>query len=451
MSSEVSWQKISLKSAGVTLIDCDHRTPSAAETGYPYIAIPQIKDGLIQLDGVRKISAEDYAEWTRKLKPQANDVIVVRRCNSGDSAVVPSGIECAIGQNLVVLRADGSHVLPEFLRWLVRGPDWWEQVGKFINVGAVFDSLKCREIPLFELTIPPIEAQYEIAVLLGALDDRIALLRETNATLEAIAQALFKSWFVDFDPVRAKMEGREPEGMDADTAALFPDSFEESELGLVPKGWTVNKLGDICSVTIGGLWGKDDKEANNLVPAISLRGVDLENLRSLGFAKNAPVRWVKPSAMEKRRVTENEVLIASSGAGPCGRPLWAGTSFESIYGMPVIFSNFVKRLDCGNAANAIFVDRLLADMRDSREIWNYINGTSIPNLDDKLLMETKKVVLPNNDVLFAFEKIARAIYLKLYSKQAQTLSDLRDALLPRLISGQLRLPEAEVMIEAANA
>jgi type I restriction enzyme, S subunit len=74
---------------------------------------------------------------------------------------------------------------------------------------------------------------------LRALDDRITLLRETNSTLEAIAQALFKSWFVDFDPVRAKQEGREPEGMDADTAALFPDSFEESELGLVPKGWRV--------------------------------------------------------------------------------------------------------------------------------------------------------------------------------------------------------------------
>ena len=84
--------------------------------------------------------------------------------------------------------------------------------------------------------------QVEIATTLGALDDRITLLRETNATLEAIAQALFKSWFVDFDPVRAKMEGRAPEGMDEATAALFPNAFEETELGLVPRGWSINRL-----------------------------------------------------------------------------------------------------------------------------------------------------------------------------------------------------------------
>ena len=212
MSSNSGWKRMTLRDAGITLIDCDHRTPENRGIGYPYIAIPQLKDGHIHLDGSeRRISQDDFVEWTKKLKPQANDVIVVRRCSSGDSAVVPPDFECAIGQNLVILRADGTKVSPPFLRWLVRSDDWWEQVRKYINVGAVFDSLKCREIPGFELPIPPITAQREIAAVLSALDDRITLLRETNATLEAIAQALFKSWFVDFDPVRAKQEGRAPE------------------------------------------------------------------------------------------------------------------------------------------------------------------------------------------------------------------------------------------------
>jgi len=312
--------------------------------------------------------------------------------------------------------------------------------------GAVMPKLTQGNLNKILLGYPPLDVQKEIVGVLGTLDDRISLLRETNATLEAIAQALFKSWFVDFDPVHAKQQGIAPVGIDEATAALFPDSFEESELGLVPKGWRARALGEVCTVTIGGLWGKDTQEDTELIPAISLRGVDLENLRSLGFAKDAPVRWVKISAMEKRRITENEVLIASSGAGPCGRPLWAGANFESLYGMPVIFSNFVKRLDCGSAAKAIYVDRLLAEMRNSKEIWNYINGTSIPNLDDRLLLTTKKVVLPTDEILLAFEKIVRAIYLKLYSEQAQTLATLRDTLLPRLISGQLRLPEAEAAI-----
>ena len=96
-----------------------------------------------------------------------------------------------------------------------------------------------------EIIVPSLLEQKEIAKALGTLDDRITLLRETNATLEAIAQALFKSWFVDFEPVRAKMEGRAPEGMDEATAALFPDGFEESALGLVPRGWRVTELTDM--------------------------------------------------------------------------------------------------------------------------------------------------------------------------------------------------------------
>ncbi len=120
MSFSNSWPQLTLKTAGVSLIDCDHRTPTAAEDGYPYIAISQLKNGHISLEGVRRISSDDYLGWTKKLKPQANDVIVVRRCNSGDSAHVPPGLECAIGQNLAVTFGSlvkdkdsaGSHVIP---------------------------------------------------------------------------------------------------------------------------------------------------------------------------------------------------------------------------------------------------------------------------------------------------------------------------------------------------
>ena len=304
MSSE--WSLMTLKDAGVSLIDCDHRTPAALDEGYPYIAIPQLKNGHITLDGVRRISREDYIEWTKKLKPQANDVIVVRRCNSGQSAYVPVGLDCAIGQNLVVLRANGEYVLPEFLRWLVQGPDWWGQVSKFINVGAVFDSLRCRDIPSFELNIPPREEQTKIAGLLGSLDDRITLLRETNATLEAIAQSLFKSWFVDFDPVRAKAEGRQQEGMDATTAALFPDSFEESELGLVPKGWTVRSLDSIADYLNGLALQKFPPSEDSWLPVIKI--AQLRKGDTVGADRAG--RNIKPEYV----IQNGDVLFSWSGS-----------------------------------------------------------------------------------------------------------------------------------------
>ena len=240
------WKRTSLREAGVTLIDCDHRTPPAVDTGYPYVAIPQIKEGRLALADVRRISPEHFVEWTRKAKPQHHDVILSRRCNPGETAYVPAGLECALGQNLVLLRADGKDLFPPFLRWLVRGTDWWGQVGTFINVGAVFDSLKCADIPNFRMPLPPLAEQKTIAAVLGALDDKIELNRRMNATLEAMARALFQSWFVDFDPVRAKLDGRHPVGLDPASAALFPEHFEETTLGHTPQGWEVRSLDKIA-------------------------------------------------------------------------------------------------------------------------------------------------------------------------------------------------------------
>ena len=158
------WRALSLNEANVALIDCEHRTPPPAESGYPYIAIPQMKDGRIDLAGVRRIDRDHFREWTRKANPQPFDVVLSRRCNPGETAFVPPGLECALGQNLVLLRADGTEVYPPFLRWLVRGPDWWAQVGEFINVGAVFDSLKCADVPHFRLRIPPLSGNGGVIV-----------------------------------------------------------------------------------------------------------------------------------------------------------------------------------------------------------------------------------------------------------------------------------------------
>src|SRR6266480_2156330 len=265
------WDAKSLREAGISLIDCDHRTPPpvANGSGYPYIAIPQLKEGRIDLSDVRRISAEDFRDWTRKAKPQEDDVILSRRCNPGETAHVPAGLDCALGQNLVLLRSDGTKVFPPFLRWLVRSPQWWEQVNTFINVGAVFDSLKCVDIPNFKLPLPSLADQKAIAAVLGALDDKIELNRRMNTTLEAMARALFQSWFVDFDPVRAKLDGRQPAGLDPTTAALFPNEFEDSELGPIPKGWRVMTFGQfIKRLSVGQKYDQKTVKTIGKVPVL---------------------------------------------------------------------------------------------------------------------------------------------------------------------------------------
>ncbi|HEK0050583.1 TPA: restriction endonuclease subunit S [Pseudomonas aeruginosa] len=449
MSAEVL--EHSLASLCLLVVDCPHATPEWTASGVIVLRNQNIKGGRLDLTTPSFTDEAHYLGRIRRAAPQEGDLVITREAPMGEVCQIPAGLKCCLGQRQVLLRPDPEKVDSRFLLYALQSPYLQHQIGWNEGTGSTVSNLRIPVLEALKVPTPSVATQREVASVLGALDDRITLLRETNATLEAIAQALFKSWFVDFDPVRARAEGRQPEGMDAATAALFPDSFEESELGLVPKGWRVMPLGDICSVTIGGLWGNDDSDDSDLVPAVSLRGVDLEHLRANGFSKGAPVRWVKPAAMEKRRLSDKEVLVAASGAGPCGRPLWAGAPFEVIYGCPVIFSNFVKRLECGSAARAIYVDRLLAEMRESSEIWNFINGTSVPNLDDKLLLSTKRVVLPPDEVLSKFFDIAKTIYDRLYDQKAQTLTQLRDTLLPRLISGQLRLPDAECTVEEALA
>jgi type I restriction enzyme S subunit len=441
MSSDSAWPRLTLKAAGVSLIDCDHRTPQAVDDGYPYIAIPQLRDGHISLDGVRRISESDYLEWTKKLSPQSDDVIVVRRCNSGESAHVPVGLKCAIGQNLVVLRADGTKVTPPYLRWLVRGAEWWDEVGKYINVGAVFDSLRCRDIPLFELPVPPLQAQKEIAGVLAALDDRITLLRETNATLEAIAQALFKSWFVDFDPVRAKMACRAPEGMDEGTAALFPDALQDTGAGPVPKGWGEQSIDSLVAGVFDGPHATppeaDDGAVFLGIKNLTGTALDLGEVRHIAEADWA--RWTK-------RVTPRAGDIVFSYEATLGFFALIPPGLRCCLGRRLALIRPHEQRGTSHFWYHQFVaepfQRLLAK--------HTIQGATVDRLALKSFPDLP-VLAPPIELRERFDDIAQPIWTRIHQNQSQigVLSGLRDTLLPRLISGQLRLPETMNLIEEA--
>lgn len=187
---------------GVQLYDCEHRTPKPSDDddNYPYIAIPDLCDGRISLANARRISRSDFESWTKKTKPQPKDIIVTRRGRVGDTAVVPHGLQCAIGQNLVILRSDGTRVDQRYLRWALRGPFYQQQVDKYRNVGAVFDSLNCRHIPLLEIPVPDPDEQRRVADVLDAID---------GLALATLRLASDLDWFIctSFTQARAQRSG----------------------------------------------------------------------------------------------------------------------------------------------------------------------------------------------------------------------------------------------------
>ena len=215
--------------------------------GTPIITVEHLGENRIVHENLPRVSDEDRARLS-KYQLKTGD-IVFSRVGSVDRRALVQTKENGWLFSGRCLRVRPIQEIVDS-RWLSYffGLPAFKNYIRGIAVGATMPSLNTKILSDVPIYFPPLDVQKNAAKILVYLDNRIALLRETNTTLEAIAQTLFKSWFVDFDPVHAKQQGREPEGMDTETTALFPDSFEESELGLMPKGWRVGILGDILSL-----------------------------------------------------------------------------------------------------------------------------------------------------------------------------------------------------------
>ncbi len=425
------WPVIALGEAGVSLIDCVHKTPKAQAAGYPYVGIPQMKSGHIAFQDARRISLVDYEEWTKKAKPQPDDVILSRRTNPGVIAVDKTNTPFALGQNLVLLRADGTKVYPPFLRWLCLSREWWDQIEKFINVGAVFSSLRCRDVPKFELPMPPMRDQKEIADLLGALDDKIELNRRMSATLEEMARTLYRTWFVDFDPVHARALGQPPAHMDATTAALFPDSFGPDGL---PNGWEAGTLGDIASNTRRQVQ-PGDIEAD--VPYIGLEHMPRRSIALSDWGEAGQVGSAK-SAMRRGQILFGKL-----------RPYFHKVGIVPTDG---ICSTDILVID----AKADHWREMVLNIVSSDDFVEHANatssGTRMPRSNWKD-MARFDIAIPPEAVVEAFSSIVRPMAVKIVAgiQEAHTLAALRDTLLPRLMSGELRIREADKNVEKALA
>lgn len=418
---------MTLSDAGVRLIDCVHKTPSAQTEGFPYVGIPQMKSGRIDFSDARLISEADFIEWTKKAKPQAHDVILSRRTNPGVIAIDGTDTPFALGQNLVILRADGETVFPPFLRWLCLSPAWWEQIDKFINVGAVFSSLRCADVPKFELSVPPLSEQAEIAAVLGALDDKIELNRKTAATLEAMARALYRSWFVDFDPVHAKSQGRAPAHMDPATAALFPDSFGEDGL---PEGWRNGTLGDVARNVRDQI---QPSEVDAETPYIGLEHIPRRALSISDWGTAEKVSSAK-TAMRRGQFLFGKLRPYFHKVGLVPADGICSTDILVIEAR----ANHLRAL----VANVISSDEFVSNADSSS------SGTRMPRANWRD-MARFEIALPNDNVARAFSREVNPMHERLLSiiEENRTLATLRDTLLPRLMSGDLRVGEAREQVE----
>jgi type I restriction enzyme S subunit len=311
-------------------------------------------------------------------------------------------------------------------------------------MGAVFESLKCADIPNFELLLPPIDEQRAISRVLGSLDDKIDLNRRMNRTLEELAAVLFRSWFVDFDPVVAKAAGRKPAQLRAEIAGFFPAHFQDSDSGPIPVGWKTSTVENAVQTIIdhrgktptklGGVW------SDGGFPAVSAKNVKagrLVNKDSMGYISLELYRkWMK------QPLEAGDILLTSEA--PLGEMLYLPKQVEWCLSQRV-FGLRANRSVCV----PVYLYCWLCSPEGQAELEARASGTTVMGIRQSELREVP-ILLPPMPIQQHAESVLEPMFRQLWHNEQEnsTLAALRDTLLPKLLSGEMRVKQAEKLAEA---
>jgi type I restriction enzyme, S subunit len=402
------------------------------EDGVPVVPTEAIRNRQIDHSVLPKISPYKAEELARhRLEP--GDILFARRGVQATGHIgcvrkAEDGFLCGTGAIRLRVKGYGGDVSPDFLSHVLANPasvEWF----KFHAIGATMPNLNEGIIRSFPLQIPPLPEQRAIAHILGTLDDKIELNRRMNETLEAMARALFKSWFVDFDPVHAKAEGRDP-GVPKPIADLFPDSFEDSELGEIPMGWRVAPLPEVIDVNPPRQLRKGD-----VAPYL-----DMANMPTRGHSPDDVIKRPFGSGM---RFVNGDTLVAR--ITPClengktafvdfldvGQIGWGSTEYIILRPKPPLPEEYAYCL----ARSAEFREFAIQSM----------TGSSGRQRVPAESLSHFRMVDPSRSIARLFGRLVKSLfaYARAGSEESRTLTALRDTLLPKLISGELRVMNHE--------
>jgi type I restriction enzyme S subunit len=440
-----AWSRLKVKdliTSGALSVNDGYRVTNIelGTAGVPFVRGGDIGDGWINTDVVDRILPEFEPRVQSKLS-QSDDVAFISKGNVGRvGRLRPGQPRVVFSPQVCYWRVNDREVLdPRFLYYLLRGPQFQAELDAVKTHGSmVADYVSLADQRNFHLLLPPTNEQREISSMLGTLDDRIDLNRRMNQTLEAMARAIFKSWFVDFDPVI----GGNP---------LFPKSIQPSSGGIIPIHWAVGNLEEYAEFILGGDWGSDTATESTPSAALCIRGADIPSLQQGGTGK-MPIRYLKSSSLAKRSLRPGDLVIEVSGGSPTqstGRPVLITRRLLDRLPYPLVCSNFCRMLRPKSQNSATFFYLWLLWLYANDEFLQYENGTTgIKNLAFASFAASHRIVMPPPEVLAAFGRMIGPLFDKQQQSgvESETLAAIRDALLPKLLSGEIRVKQAEKIV-----
>ena len=439
MSGDVMSTRIEdLIAAGTLTINDGYRAKNSelSTSGLPFARAQNINNGF-RLDNVDRFPEENIARVGAKISREG-DVVFTSKGTVGRFAIVRSDTPRFVySPQLCFWRStDRDRIDPEWLFYWMQSREFYVQYAGVAGQTDMAEYVSLRDQRMMNITLPPIEEQRAIAHILGTLDNKIELNQRMNETLEKLARAIFKSWFVDFDPVRAKAEGRDP-GLPKHIADLFPNRFEDSELGEIPAGWRICSISDVCENIFSGgtprttslaYWGGD-------IPWLS--SGETRSKFIVGTEKTITLEGVSNSSTRLART--GATVIASAGQGST-RGQTAMLMLDSYINQSVVALVADKRFT--SDAHLFFdLERRYEQFRQVSDAYS-----SRGSLTTKLLGSLQTTVPPRS-LIGAFDDIAVPIVHKITRNlnESRTIIAIRDALLPRLISGELQVEKSSVL------
>jgi len=417
------------------LIDYRGKTPKKVSSGVPLITAKVVKSGRIE-PPTEFIAEGDYAAWMTRGYPEVGDIVLTTEAPLGEVAQIKY-LPVALAQRIVTLRGKEGILDNNYLLYLLQSSQMQEKlIGR--STGTTVVGIKQSELRKVEVTLPPMDEQRAIAHILSTIDDKIELNRQTNKTLEEMAHSLFKAWFVDFEPVRAKMNGswirgQSLPGLPAHFYDLFPNNLVKSEWGDIPEGWNYSTIGE--QVTVCGGSTPSTKKAE--------------------FWENGNHCWATPKDLSplkfpillntNRKITDSGLAKISSGLLPIGTVLLSSRApigYLAIAEVPTAINQGFIAMKCDGYLPNVFV--LLWCRENMDAIISNANGSTFQEIS-KSNFRPIPVIVPPQPILDNFKSLSNSFYQLLVEneKESHYLSQLRDTLLPKLISGELRIENAK--------
>jgi type I restriction enzyme, S subunit len=376
-------------------------------------------------DGLAFIASE-HARELEHVSVAPGDILLnitgdsVARCCLVDEPILPA----RVNQHVAIIRPDPQKMDSRFLRYFLVSPQTQAKMLSWAGSGGTRNALTKGMIESFEILAPStLSEQRTIAESLSSLDEKIELNRRMNETLEAMARAIFKSWFVDFDAIRAKAESRQPFGMDAETVTLFPDSFENSALGRIPRGWRAATIGEIVQIRDSAripLSSRQRKQQQGIYRYYGAAGI-LDHVSGFLFDGVYVLAGEDGSVIK-----EDDTPVLQYVWGK----FWVNNHAHVLQG-----------------SAGISTEHLLL-LLEHANVRPYVTGAVQPKLNQASLRRIP-IILPNEQVRSAFRDAIDPLYqlLRANADECTTLATIRDALLPKLVSGDIRVKTAEAVAE----